>query len=363
MIEESQDLYTTRNMLPLIEEIKLPSKFLKERYFGRMRTFESKIVEFDLLLGRRQKAIPIHFKQGDILVGRLGFKTYSLEAPYFCPSTLTTAEDVINYRQAGEHCYSTRSLRERLSEIAGRDLRRLESLLIAAEEDLCAQILFYGKLPASYTKMDKDINLWEDLAEAAQPVTKLAGDSLWSGTKANPLKDLRTVRRTVIQRSGISPREAIMGTEAIEAFLAYLEKSGQVLDNRRLDLGFITPENLPEGVTYWGNLRDSGLDIYSYDATVTNADETEITPVIPAKAVLVGSQSVMTTMCYGACPVLEGNGVDFSIAALPRVPSSYVSTKSPVGKVLRLATRPLPIVHEVQGFHVLWPLGYEEQAV
>lgn len=356
------DYFTTRALLPLVSEDKRAESFLRDHFFSDVQTYETRLVEFDVLNDQRQTALPVDMDEGGSILKDYGFKNYRFEAPYFAPETITTAEDIIDNRMAGETVYTTKRAEERLGEKVGRDLRKLEKALTRAEEWMCAQVLAYGKIQLRSHGRASTIDFWEDLQSADQPKTTLSGTALWSApTTANPFKDLRKARRDIIEASGISPTEAIMGAEAIEAFLAYLDASNQHLDLRRMELGYIKPEMLANGATYWGRLLDSGLDIYSYDATV-NIDGTK-TYVLPSKAVIIGSPDVGTSMTYGPCPLLKNSGMDFSIAAAPRVPSSYVSIRNPAGRILRLASRPLPVVHEVYGFHTLWPLGSQSQSV
>ena len=353
------DIFTTRYMLPLVEENMRASSFLRDRYFSKTTIFESKYIDFDVLVHQRQKAVFSNINDGPTILERTGFKTFSFEAPYMNPATITTAEDVINNRLPGDHIYSTRSPQEKMNEILGRDLNRLEHAITRAEEDMIKDLLFYGNIKIEGPGISRSLDFWEGLQTAEKPTTTLTSANYWTASGADPLKDLRDIRRKIVQRSGVGPTDCIMGREAIDAFIANLTLNNKTLDIRRVEMGYVKPNELAPGVIYWGRLLDSGLDIYSYD-DVISVNGSEV-PVIPTKAVLVGSPRATTTMAYGPCPLVKNNE-GLSVVAAARVPSSFVSTNKPAGRVLQLASRPLPILHEIQAFHVLWPLGYTAQS-
>lgn len=356
------DYFTTRHMLSLVGGDKRAESFLRDHFFGETDTYETKLVEFDVVNEKRQTAPPCDMDDGGTILKDDGFKTYTVEAPYFCPETKTTAEKIINNRAAGETVYTTKKVEQRFGERMGKDLMRLEKAITRSEEFMCANMLVYGKVKLNIHGRAREIDLWEGIESADQPKTVLSGNDLWSATStAKPFKDLRQARKDIIEASGIAPTECFMGAEAIEAFLNYLDANNKHLDTRLLEMGYIKPEMLTDGVTYWGRLLDCSLDIYSYNAVV-DINGTA-TAVLPTKAVVIGSQKAGTLMTYGPCPLLENSGLDFSVAAADRVPSSYVSVKSPAGRVLRLASRPLPIIREIYGFRTLWPLGTQTQAV
>ena len=70
--------------------------------------------------------------------------------------------------------------------------------------------------------------------------------------EADPVKDLRTWKRRCSQDSGATVDRAIIGAiikaNVVDPLLAKLKDK---LDTRRIDLGFIKPEQLAGGVTYY----------------------------------------------------------------------------------------------------------------
>ena len=129
------------------------------------------------------------------------------------------------------------------------------------------------------------------------------------------MTDFRHWRRRVIQDSGISPDTVVMGSEAIDAYLNHPKVQG-VLDNRRIDMGQIDPRALPDGVTYYGHIKEGGLDVYGYDEWYLdeNGDEQ---PMVPPKKLLLGSTNARTARHYGMIQDMDAEA-NFAVSRYPK---------------------------------------------
>lgn len=341
------DMFTTRTMLPMVDISNQANHvFLRDRYFANRITFDTKKVDIDIVgRGQRKLAPFVNPKIGGKVVEREGYTTNSYEAPEISPMRVTTAEDMLN-RSPGESMYSPKSPTERAAEQLGRDLWELDHLINRREEAMCAEALFTGKITIHGEGYDDELNYWP-ANPAEQPKTTVS--TLWSSSAANPLADLRAIRRSMIKASNITPRELICGTGVIEALLDRIGSS-TALDMRRVDMGFVDPQHLPNGVTYWGYLKDSGLDIYTYDEWYVD-DNGNDQAMVPNDLALMAGNDAKTIMAYG-CVALAGDGtVRFYEGA--RVPDSWVQRANPSGRVIQIKSRPLPIINQIQGFHVI----------
>jgi hypothetical protein len=338
------DMFDTRTMLAMLDEGKPAHTFLRDRYFADVRTFDTKKVDIDLYKGKRRLAPFVHPKIGGQTVDRTGYRTESYEPPETSPDMITTAEDLLK-RGPGENIYGASDPNTRAAEQLGRDLAELDNMISRREEWMAAQALFTGKIDVKGEGYDEVIQYWPADAQD-QPYLALGAGERWNEGTSTPLEDFRAARRNVIQGSGVNPVDAILGTDAIEALLKNTSFSSR-LDNRRIDMGAIDPSNLPNGVTYWGYLKDSGLDLWSYDEWYLDDNGVE-QPMVPGKLVLIGSPNVRTTMMYG-CVV----DVDKGSFALPRVPVSWTQRKNPAGRIVQVKSKPLPVIHQIDGFRVL----------
>lgn len=342
------DMFETRTMLPMVD-LNAPTAdhvFFRDRYFRDRVIFDSKKVDIDIIgRGARKLAPFVSPKIGGKVVEREGYTTNSYEAPEISPMRVTTAEDMLK-RQPGEIIYGAVDPNVRAAEQLGRDLRELDRMIVRREEAMCAEALFSGKVTIKGDGYDAEVSYWP-ANSADQPAT--TPTIKWDQNGATPLADLRAIRRTVIQNSGVTPRDLICGTNVLEALLKDVQKSG-ALDTRRVDLGMIDPQHLPNGVTYWGYLKDSGLDVYSYDESYIGDDGNEH-PIVPDDKALVCSDAGKTVLAYGCVPVVSEEGVQFYAAA--RVPVSWVQRANPSGRIVQLKSRPLPIVNQIHAFHVV----------
>lgn len=346
------NIFETRTMLEALKVSPPAQSFLRDRYFSNVRTFTTQRIDIDIVKGKRRIAPFVHPKIGGKTVEREGYRTDSYEAPEVSPDMITTAEDILN-RQPGQPIYGGFDPNRAAAEQLGADLAELDEMITRREEVMCAEALFTGQINIKGDGYDEVLRYWPT-NPAEQPYKALAGNAVWDGSEANPLADLREARRAIIQSSGVTPRDAIMGTDALEAFLSALGKMEVELDYRRVDMGIIDPDHLPNGVTYWGYLKDSALDIFTYDEWYLD-DNGDEKPMVPSDLVLIGSPSVRTTMAYGLVTLMRGSDDNAApeFYAERRVPDSWVQRKNPAGRIVQVKSRPLPIIHQIDGFRVL----------
>lgn len=344
------DMFTTRTMLAMVEEgQKSTNTWLRDRYFKNRPTFNTQKIDFDIIgRGGRKIAPFVNPKVGGVVMTREGYRTESYEAPELSPMRVTTAEDMLK-RLPGETIYSGKTPTQRAAEILGRDLSDLDDIITRREEVMCAEALFTGKVTVKGEGYDEVLNYWAHLDESEKPTTTLATKWDAADVKAEHIMaDLRTLRRSMIQTGGFNPHELICGTKVVDLLLSKLGTANQ-LDMRRVDLGQINPQMLPNGVTYWGYLKDSGLDIYSYDEWYIDGDEEK--PMVPEKLCMLASPNAKTMLAYGVVSLTGDDHVRFYEGA--RVPDSWVQRANPSGRIVQIKSRPLPIVQQVHGFHVV----------
>lgn len=343
------DMFTTRTMLPMVDLNNQENHvFLRDRYFANRVTFNTEKVDIDIIgRGERRLAPFVNPRIGGVVFERQGYSTNSYEAPEISPMRITTAEDMLK-RSPGENMYSPKSPTERAAEQLGRDLWELDRIINRREEAMCAEALFTGKITIKGEGYDEELNFWPSEA-ADQPKTVLTVK--WDNANGDPQADLRAIRRQMIKDSGVTPREIICGTNALEALLSKLtNKDASHLDMRRVDMGFVDPAHLPNGVSYWGYLKDSALDVYSYDEWYVDDLGVEHS-MVPTDLCLLAGSDAKTILAYGCVALAGDDTVRFYEGA--RVPDSWVQRANPSGRVVQLKSRPLPIINQIHGFHVI----------
>ncbi|MGR3992459.1 major capsid protein [Pseudomonas sp. 1121_17] len=335
------DIFDTLTMLEAVEQMATPRRFLMNTFFnaGAPETFGTEAVTIDIIKGQRKMAPFVHPTLPGSISQRTGFSSSTYKPPYIQPKRATRAELILK-RGAGETPFSTRSPLERAGEQLGRDLVDLDSEITRREEWMCAQALTTGRIRVVGDGVDDTIDF---LMEDTHKVTLANGR--WNTEASDPIANLRQWRRMIAKDSGRSANVAVLSAEAQDAFQnnnAVLKQ----LNSRRVDLGLIKPEELPDGVTYLGYLNDPGVDLYAYDEWHVD-DEGDEQPAIPAGGLILGSTSTRNAMLYAAIQDMEA--IESGLVEAARFPKSWV-TKEPSVRWLKLQSAPLAGLLEPNAF-------------
>ncbi|MDX1602017.1 MAG: major capsid protein [Salinimicrobium sediminis] len=331
------ELFETRTMIEALEQMLPPSSFLKRNFFSRVRQFDSEHIDIDIVKGKRRLGAYVNPKAEGKLVDRIGFKSHSYKPPYVKMKMTTTAQDFLK-KQAGQTVYTpSQSAMARAEQQLGQDLAELDQMITRMEEKQAADLLSTGILAITGEGVDLTIDF---LMPASHKIT-LAGGDLWSAGTSNPLQDLREWRRLVRKDSGLVPTDVIMGESALDAFLANTAVTDQ-LDNRRIDLGNIDPQTLPEGAILYGRIKDVNVTLWSYDEWYLDESGTE-QPMIDPKEVLMVTRNARTSTNYGAIEDVEAN------ASVARFAKSW-TTKDPSARWLLVQSAPMLALHQSDAF-------------
>lgn len=341
----SVDMFSTRTMLGMITEGERKSRnFFRDRYFKNRPTFNTEKVDIDIVGINNRKLAPfVHPKIGGVAVDRTGFRTESYTAPEISPMRVTTAEDMLK-RSPGETIYSTKSPQQRAAEQLGKDLAELDEMISRREEVMCREAILEGKVTIKGEGYDEVLNYWPE-AEADKPTAELVADNA-----VEIMKGFRTIRRNMIQKAGFVPTEVICGNTAMDTIIEKLIDA-KALDTRRVDMGQIDPKALPDGVTYWGYLKDSALDLYTYDDWYYDDEAKAEVPMMPENKILMAAPGGGTTLAYGITSIIGADTVTFHEGA--RIPNSWVQKANPAGRVVQIKSRPLPIVNQIYRFRTI----------
>lgn len=345
------NIYETRTMLQAIEMMKPVRTFLKDTFFPIPDTFTTEHVDVDYYKGRRKMAPFVSPLHSGKVTEREGFTTKTFKPAPVKPKRIITAAD-INKRSMGENIYSVKTPEERAAEILARDLSELDEEITRREEWMVAQILFTGKIDI----IGDGVNATLDFDFTNKET--LSGTDLWSDHSkdaqgkynSDPIEDLKQWRLDVIKKSGVNPNLVIMASDVVSIFTKHPAVTSS-LDNRKIVLGQINPQTLPNGVTYIGSLSELGVDIYSYDEWYYDeVSETE-KPMVPAGTVMIGSSNARSSFNYGAVSLTTPGTGNFVTYEGTRIPDSWIK-KDPDARYLQVHSMPLPVPHEVDSWYV-----------
>jgi hypothetical protein len=333
-------IFDTRTMLRMLENMPQPKTFLRDMFFRNRVTFDTEYVDIDIRKGKRRLAPFVSPRIGSQTVDRTGYRTETYRPVMVAPDTITTAED-LQKRAFGENYFGTMTPDQRAAQKLAADMVELDDMITRREEWMAANALFAGAIDMVGEGVDQTVDFGLTNKEA------LAAGARWNEGTADIIGNLTAWSRVCLQGSGYKPTHAIMGTDAADEFMRN-EKVQKMMDLRRVDVGAINPAELPQGVTYIGNLRGPslGIDIYTYEEWYYDEAAATEKPMVPAKSVLLANPAARMDMLYGA--VVDVNRGTF---ALPRVPKSWTQEK-PSARFVQIASRPLPVPHEIDSIFV-----------
>lgn len=336
------DIFDTRTMMEAVEQIPSARRFLMDSFFGggNPKTFPTETVDIDIVKGKRKMAPFVHPRLPGSLVLRDGYRSDTYKPPYIQPKMETSADRILK-RSAGESPYSTRTPLERAGAQLGEDLVSLDDQITRREEWMCAEALCTGRVQVTGEGVSDVI----DFLMADDHKITLSAAALWTAEGSDPIGNLRAWKRKIAKDSGKSADRAVLSGEAADAFQSNAMVMQQ-LNTRRVDMGLIKPEELPDGVTYLGYLNDPGIDLYVYDEWYLDDEDNE-QPMIPVGGLIMGSTTTSNRMLYAAIQDLDA--IESGLVEAPRFPKSWV-TKEPSVRWLKLQAAPLSGLLEPDAF-------------
>jgi hypothetical protein len=333
------DMFDTRVMLQALEQIPPARTFLRDTFYRNTINFNTSKVDIDIIKGKRRVAAYVSPRDKGHVSDRNGYTTKTYEAPYIKEQKILTPEDCMK-RAPSENIYSAGGPMAQAARLINMDLVEIDDMVTRREEIQAAEGMFNGYIN---TRSGETISFGLD---ATHNLASGAGHTLWASIGKNDLlKELRLWRRLIIKDSGRAPTHLIMGTDAADAFIKALDPdtAGSPLSSIRIDRGQIDPSLLPNGVTYWGYLKDVGVDVYSYDEWYH--DGSDNVAMVPAKKIWMGSANARFDRLYGVIQSFD------SFYSVPRFPRSWTE-KNPESRIIEMQSAPILVPHEVDSYLV-----------
>ena len=339
------DIYSTYYMLSAVKELPPEHNFFKRRYFPTnmsMDVFGTSKVLADYQEEGRKIAPFVLPRIGSIPVARDGFSTYELE-PGNISVSIPLTEDHLKNRGFGEALFSGRTPAERARLLLVGDLQKLSAMISRREEWLAIQtMLDNGCVMRHQTEVrDVYVDVPAKFYDGEDNPALFTPSAKWThGTAEKPGNWYHDVRSmiTMLTHRGLPARELLVSSDVGE-FLLEDPWVIAMMDNRRVEMGRISPEELTEYVTSLGIFNFSGrkLEILISDGTFEN-DSGKDEAYVPAGTAIVTAPDCGKGL-YGAVTQLENDG-QYHTYAGTRVPQHIFTIKPPV-KETQLSSRPL----------------------
>lgn len=335
-------LYDSRTMMAAVRQLPPANAWLLRTFFPGKTEFTTKNVDVDIIKGKRKVGAYVSpIKAGKVRT-KEGMTTKTFEPPYLKEKEAITPQEFF-LREAGNTIYAPGDgPGQRAQRELGRILGELDLSYTRAEEVQAASILNDGTVVCT----GEGVNVQVDFGMPATHKITLTGTDLWTDTtNSNPLDDLVDWCNLVIKDSGIVPRKAVLGLDVSKAFVNH-PKVKDILNNRRIVMGQIDPQQLPEGVTYLGNVTHAGvdLDLYTYQEWYLDANGVD-QPMVPADKIWIGSPNTANKILYGAIQDLDAGG----LVSMARFPKSW-DEKDPSVRWVMLQSAPLVAMLQPDAF-------------
>lgn len=345
------NLYTTANLLQMIQEVDEPDVFLKSRYAPTNAATDVFNVEKILAeyrdADRRIAPFVTEYSNGATM-SRIGERMREFEPPKISLNRPITLDDV-KKRGFGEAIFPTMDPAQRAAALAIRDMDELQAMITRREEWMTAQVLLSNgcvceavnddpgkpqKLEVRY--YDGDVN----------PAT-FAPSTDWDDPAATIMDDLGQMIDDLESR-GLAAEDFVCAPDVAHAITRNAEIR-EVLDNRRYEWGESRPRKLAPGASIVAVLNVDGFDInvISYGAKYVDGfgEGAEVKPYIPAGHGFLTAPNALKTM-YGAVTQVEQSDGDFHTYGFPRVPKYEADSRNNV-RLIEVSSRPLVIPNNV----------------
>ena len=185
-------------------------------------------------------------------------------------------------------------------------------------------------------------------SEASNPAT-YTPTAKWDATGGKILKDLEAMIRMLTKR-GLRASDLVCSPDVADTIIndAAVQK---LLDNRRIEIGNVEPELLPDGAAIVARLNVLGriISVISYDLTYTDDEGNDKLYIPSGKCVLTAPGAGRAA--YGAVSQVEQSDGEFHTYAGRRVPK-YVSSAEGNSRTLTISSRPLMIPNNKNPFIV-----------
>lgn len=330
-------IYATRAMAAAMRQDKKTGHFLLDTLFSTVDPVIAETVDIDIIKGKRRMAPFQSPRIEGKIVEKQGFTTNTYKPAYIKIKDELSAASVVENRTAGESIYALKTPQEREQALLASQLNDFEDMIARREEWMCAQQLVNGYVDV----IGDGVNYRIDLLMDSNHKVTLAGTDKWTDTLSNPDSDISDATRLISKDAGISANIMIGNTSTMSIYVEHAKVKDR-LNTRRIDLGMIKPEDLGNGVSYYGYVNVDGktIDLYGYDNWYVDSNDVE-QPMFPDGQVIITSKNADFRRHYGAIKDKKAG-----YAALPRFPKTW-EVEDPSATWLMVQSAPLPAAHQI----------------
>ena len=346
-----RDYYEPKFMAGVIKKTPPLKTFFKSRFFSNGITFPTESVSFEFYESKRRLAPYVNPRLSSETIARDGYEVKTYSTPYLAPNRVITVDDLYQKSLGESEWNSGVTPDERAAKIAAEDLMYLQDTITRTEEFMCSRVKQDGKLVMKGNGVNETVDYGFD------NITTLAASDRWTET-FDIMGQLAAIAREM-RKDGINPDMLILGSEAANMLLKN-ERYLKLLDNRRVEIGEIKFSELENGINYLGRILTpgAGFEIYSYDEWYPDEADKDaygkpkLKPLVDPQTVIIQSSREKNSMLYGAVLQVDKKTENFVRHVGEYIPRTWI-TENPSQKFIEIASRPLPMPHDLKSWYVL----------
>lgn len=347
------NFYETHTLLMAVQQLTPPTTFLRDRYFptnDATDIFATDDVLVEYRDGSKKLAPFVAPRKGGVAVLRNGYHMERFTPPFVAPKRPLTADD-LKKRGFGEALYSQLTPEQRQQTLILKDADEMGEFITRREEAMAAETMLTNGCVMKHIADDVDegdemeIRFYTGSTNPAAytPTTK------WDATGAKIEADIGAMIQ-MLTKKGLRASELVCSPDVADAIVNN-ETIMKKLDNRRYNVGDVTPLMLPDGAAEVArlNIRGRIISVISYDETYTDESGNDKLYIPSGKCILTAPAAGRTL--YGAVSQVEQADGEFHTYAGRRVPK-YLSNAEGNTRSLTISSRPLLIPNHKNAFIV-----------
>lgn len=341
------DIYTTVELLPVVETIKPQTYFWRDSFFGRTVNFTTPQIAFEQLpTEQRMAPFVIPTAQGRIMSAK-GRTSKTFAPAYVKPKhEVDPNMNAILQRSAGEAIGGSLTPGQRWDAAVANNMQLELDMIDRREEWMSAQVMMFGSVLVQGEDYPPTL---VDYGRDASLTTVLTGTARWGQSAADPMGNIRAKRTAAFALSSRPTGALVMGLDAFDLFYADAKTAALLTasQNYRLPGNNIELSSFSDGSTpleYRGFIQGANgqgrLEIWTYSQTYEDYDGT-VQPIMNSLDVVgvpSAGEAVDGFFCYGAIKDARAG-----LQALSRFPKMW-QVEDPSVVYTMTQSSPLPVI-------------------
>jgi len=296
------DIFSTATLLAVVRQQRPESAYWLDSFFGNTINFTTEEILFDRVVKNRRLAPFVSPVVQGRVMRKQGYQTLSFRPAYTKPKHVVDPNRQFN-RLAGEALGGELTPAQRWNAAVAENLQEERDAIQRLWNWMGAMAIIHGEVTvAGEDYPTQVVNFGRDPALT----NILAGTARWGEADADPLADVRDMRRAAFGKGGAPITRLTFGLDAYDLFSAdegvqKLLQGKDIARQSNSTLSAMGSEDAP--YEYMGRLQGAngqgGVDIFTYNEQYEDANG-DTQSIMSSYDVIGTGGSIQGTRCYGA---------------------------------------------------------------